>query len=111
MSPIPAAVGSAGGDPTLVPASVDRPAQTARSEPPRRPTFLEFLSYVLDDPRRTRRLIGLVLTAALCIAAILFVLQLHPDRWASVLAVGTSVVAGVLGLRRRGGGEDPPEDP
>jgi hypothetical protein len=88
------------------------PASVAPSEPSRRtPSLLEFLGYVIEDPRRTRRLIALVLTAGACLVAILFVLQLNPDRWASVLAVATSVVAGVLGLSRRGNGKEPSEDP
>ena len=51
----------------------------------------------------------LVITTGGCVAAILFVLQLQPDRWASAIAVAASVV-GVLRFRRRGGGDEPPED-
>jgi hypothetical protein len=108
-SPVAAAARSVAIQPTLGPASpVDKPEPSRRSHDTT--SFLDFLVHAIENWQRTLRLMLLVLTAGSCVAAILFVLQLHPDRWVSVLAVATSVV-GILGLRRHRGGEDPPEDP
>jgi hypothetical protein len=78
-------------------------------EPAHRTNLLGLVDHAIDDWARTLRLMVLVITAGSCVAAILFVLQLHPDRWASAIAVAASVV-GVLRFRRRGGGDEPPED-
>jgi hypothetical protein len=87
-------------------AVVERPAPP---EPARRTNLLGLVDHAIDDWARTLRLMVLVITTGGCVAAILFVLQLQPDRWASAIAVAASVV-GVLRFRRRGGGDEPPED-
>lgn len=112
MSPIPAPLGPASAGPAPGPAPLDRPDKPTPSEPPRRATsVLELLSDAIENWPRTLRLVVILLTVGACLAAILYVLQLNGHLWASALAVGTSVVAGVLSLSRRGGGKDPPEDP
>jgi hypothetical protein len=83
--------------------------QPAAAEPPYPTSLLELVEHAIDDWSRTLRLMLLVITAASCLAAIIFVLQLHPDRWASVVAVAASVI-GVLRFRRRGARDEPPED-
>ncbi|HEX7146840.1 MAG TPA: hypothetical protein VF512_04975 [Actinomycetota bacterium] len=87
-------------------AVVERPAPP---EPAHRIDLLGLVDHALDDWARTLRLMLLVITTGSCVAAILFVLQLHPDRWASAIAVAASVV-GILRFRRRGGGDEPPQD-
>ena len=81
----------------------------ARSGPSYRISLLGLVEHALDDWPRTLRLMVLAITGASCVAAILFVLQLHPDRWASVVAVAASVI-GILRLRRRRDGGEPSED-
>jgi hypothetical protein len=78
-------------------------SSSAGRAPPTKPTertskrwpknLLELITYVIDDPARTRRLAVLIATTGLSTASIIFVIQLQPDRWASVLAVTASVVS------------------
>jgi hypothetical protein len=76
------------------------PAKPMRRAVGGRPeTWLELIYVVTGDWRRTWRLVILAATAALCVAAIMFVIQLHPDRWQSVLTVAT-VVTTAVGLGR-----------
>jgi hypothetical protein len=79
------------------PAPPARPVRRAVRGAPQ--TWLELLYVVTGDWRRTWRLVILATTAALCVAAIVFVIQLHPDRWQSVLAVAT-LVSAALGIGR-----------
>jgi len=89
--------------------------------------FLEFSTWVIDDPARTRRvgmLLGaLISTTAGCVAGIVYVIQLRPERWVYVAAVAASVIAiaqrgqlkkyaGQLqSLATMGGGKSPDPDP
>jgi hypothetical protein len=50
---------------------------------------------VTGDWRRTWRLVILATTAAACVVAVIFVLQLQPARWQSVLTVASLVTAAV----------------
>jgi hypothetical protein len=107
--PIPTAARSVAAPPVPgPPPTVDEPASPRSSH--HTTGFLDFLLHAIEDWQRTLRLLVLVLAAGGCVAAILFVLQLDPDRWTSVVAVAASVV-GVLGFTRRGNRKDPPEDP
>jgi hypothetical protein len=83
---------------------------TKRSLPPE-PTLkgkpknlLEVFVWVIDDPKRTRRaglLVGtLIAVTAGCLAGVVYVLQLHPDRWAVVMAASASVIAIAERVRR-----------
>jgi hypothetical protein len=79
------------------------------------PSVLGLIKDTIDDTGRTVRLGALLVVAALCVCAIAFVLQLHADRWASVLAVAASVVAWLrLGRRPKPtpgrDGDEPAED-
>jgi hypothetical protein len=60
--------------------------------------------------RCTLRLVVLVVTAALCVGSIAFIVQQQPDMWRSVVAVSASVTTGVvikrLGSNRSGGPTD-----
>lgn len=62
--------------------------------------WLELIGSAIDDWPRTWRLVVLLVAASLSGATILFVLQLHADRWVSVTAVAASVI-GAAGVRRR----------
>jgi hypothetical protein len=72
---------------------------SANRAPPK--TWLALIDNAIDDWPRTCRLVVLVVATALSGATILFVMQLHADKWLSALAVASSVIAAV-GLRRRG---------
>ena len=63
-------------------------------------TWLELIGGAIDDWPRTCRLVVLLVAAALSIGTILFVIQLHADKWISVTAVAASVIA-AEGVRRR----------
>jgi len=76
----------------------------------RRPaSWLELVYDALGDWPRTLRLVVLAVTAALCAASVIFVIQLHADRWGSVVAVAASVTAAIAAGRLRTGGRSPPE--
>ena len=85
------------------PASPKRapPLGSARRTPRRNPqTWLELIGDAIDDWPRTCRLVVLLVATAMSTTTILFVLQLHADKWVSVTAVGASVIA-AEGFRRR----------
>jgi hypothetical protein len=76
------------------------PSKPGRRAIRRRPaSWLDLIHDATGDWSRTWRLVVLAATAALCVASVVFVIQLRPDRWGSVLAVATFVSAAV-GVRR-----------
>jgi hypothetical protein len=87
------------------------PARTARGFSRRPANWLELVHDALADWSRTLRLVVLALTAALCAASVIFVIQLHADRWGSVVAVAVSVTAAIAAGRLRIGGRSPPKPP
>jgi hypothetical protein len=89
---------------SAAPSSASRPAK--RAPPGKRPpatgtrwprNLLELVVWVIEDPKRTRRvglLVGILTpVTASCIAGIVYVIQLRPDRWAYVAAASASVIA------------------
>ncbi len=81
--------------------------------PPKPKNLLELIHYAIHRGwGYSLQLVVLATTAALCVATVMFVIQLHPDRWASVVAVAVSVITGVgLGrLRSRDGPSSEPRD-
>jgi hypothetical protein len=78
--------------------------------PPKPKNLLELIHYAIHRGwGYSLQLVVLAATAALCVATVMFVVQLHPDRWISVVAVAISVITGVgLGrLRRSSDGPSP----
>lgn len=102
---------SVGGPSSVLPARAARGAGGLRFRRRRPANFLELIHDALADWSRTLRLVVLALTAALCAASVIFVIQLHADRWGSVVAVAISVTAGIAAGRLRIGGRSPPEPP
>jgi hypothetical protein len=77
------------------------PVHTFKGKPK---NMLEVFVWVIDDPKRTRRtglLVGtLIAVTAGCLAGVVYVIQLHPDRWALVVAASASVIAIAERVRR-----------
>jgi hypothetical protein len=79
--------------------------------PPKPKNVLELIHYAIHRGwRYSLQLVVLATTAALCVASVMFVVQLHPDRWISVVAVAVSVITGV-GLGRLKSSDDPAPEP
>jgi hypothetical protein len=95
------------GLPTTVPLSSPPskrapPPMLAASTVRRRPkNLLELVSDAIEDSGRTCRLAILIATTGLCLTAIVFVVQLRPERWVSVAAAATSVITITSVDRRR----------
>lgn len=86
------------------------PIPPVRHRRRRRPqTWLELIDSAIDDWPRTCRLVVLLVATALSGATILFVVQLHPDKWVSVLTVAGSVV-GAAGFKRHRSRRDQSSD-
>lgn len=78
----------------------ERPVHAPRS---RVRNILDLITYTIDDPARTRRLVVLIATTGMCLAGIIFVIEFRPERWAYVAIVAYSIVATArLGRRRKG---------
>jgi hypothetical protein len=101
---------SVGGPSSVSPARA-APGAGGRGFRRRPANFLELVHDALADWSRTLRLVVLALTAALCAASVIFVIQLHADRWGSVVAVAISVTAAIAAGRLRIGGRSPREPP
>ena len=64
--------------------------------PPKPENWLELIHYAIHRGwSYSLQLVVLATTAALCVASVMFVVQLHADRWASVVAVAASIITGV----------------
>jgi hypothetical protein len=74
--------------------------QTLRNSRSKVKNVVDLVTYAIDDPARTRRLVLLIATIGGCLALVIFVLDLQPGRLASVAAVATSVLTTALVARR-----------
>jgi hypothetical protein len=99
------AVGRGSSEQGAVSVSADTPP-APRPDPPRPSvqSWLDLIANAIEEWGRTIRLVVLAVTAALCLASILYVVQLSPDRWRAVLAAASPVVAWVGAKQIRGGG-------
>lgn len=78
----------------------ERPLRASRSKVK---NILELITYTIDDPARTRRLVVLIATTGMCLAGIIFVIEFRPERWAYVAIVAYSIITMArLGRRRKG---------
>jgi hypothetical protein len=88
-----------GNDQRATAKATARGRRTVRRKPE---SWLELVHEAIGDWSRTWRLVVLAATAAICVASVIFVIQLRPDRWQSVLAIA-SLVSVAVGITRVSG--------
>ena len=76
----------------------DLSGRTIRGKPR---NLLELIAWVIDDSARTLRAGVLIAITATCIAGIVFVIQLRPERWAYVTGAAGSILLIAQAIRRR----------
>jgi hypothetical protein len=63
-------------------------------------SIVDLVTYAIDDSARTLRLVLLIATVGGCLALVVFVLDLQPERLAYVAAVAFSIMTTTLIARR-----------
>jgi hypothetical protein len=84
------------------------PAASSESSSPPVSSWLALIAKAIEEWGRTLRLVVLAVTAALCVTCVAYVVQLHPDRWRSVLAAATPVIVWVGAKQISDGGSSGP---
>jgi hypothetical protein len=81
--------------------------QTLRNSRSKVKNLVDLVTYAIDDSARTLRLILLIATIGGCLALVVFVLDLQPERLAYVAVVTSSIITTALIARRGRNGASP----
>ena len=74
--------------------------QTLRESRRRVRNLVDLITYAIDDPARTRRLVVLIATSGGCLALVIFVLGPQSERLAYAAAAVSSVLTSAVAARR-----------
>lgn len=93
---------AAQSSPSSIPSAERAPPseRTLRNSRSRVKSIVDLVTYAIDDSARTLRLVLLIATVGGCLALVVFVLDLQPERLAYVAAVAFSIMTTTLIARR-----------